>query len=216
MPEWGAGAWSCPWAQQLSHLPTTRRRGLTGHLAPPGGWPQTSGGSSPEAAGVAEGEPGQLQHSQHPGTVPGSCRGVVCREKHPPPLQGTAGALLLSHWGVAGLAPVLFSPAWRGTPPEAHPPWLQRDPGRTVAPIRLLTPPSFISSQGAMSSASSLALQVLSQAPDSAGAERGLGKHLMYLFSHLALSLTNSCWLFLVEKMSQMTFHAYFWKYLLR
>lgn len=59
VPEWGAGAWSCPRAQQLSHLPTTRGRGLTGHLAPPGGWPQASGGSSPEAAGVAEGEPGQ-------------------------------------------------------------------------------------------------------------------------------------------------------------
>lgn len=38
----------------------------------------------------------------------------------------------------------------------------------------------------------------------------------MYLFSHLALSLTNSCWLFVMEKMSQMTFHLYFWKCLLR
>ena len=134
MPEWGAGAWPCPRAQQLSPLPTTRGKGLTGHLARLGPWPRASRRSGPEAAGEAEGEPGQLQRSQHLGAVLGSCRGSSAEGSSPHPCRGLQGSCSWSHWERQGRAPVLFSPAWRSCPSEAHPPRLQRELGRSVAP----------------------------------------------------------------------------------
>lgn len=134
MPEWGAGAWPCPRAQQLSPLPTTRGKGLTGHLACLGAWPRASQRSGPEAAGVAEGGPGQLQRSQHLGAVPVPTGGSSAEGGSPHPCRGLQGSCSWSHRERQGRAPVLFSPAWRSRPSEAHPAWLQRELGRTVAP----------------------------------------------------------------------------------
>lgn len=175
MPEWGAGAWPCPRAQKLSPLPTTRGKGLTGHLARLGAWPRASRRSGPEAAGEAEGEPGQLQRSQHLGAVLGSCRGIVCRRKLPRPLQGTAGELLLVARGAApgrtgsgraGLRSCFPQPGravrLRPTLPGFSGSWAVRWP-LTHPLIPPLCPQGlFISSRGAVSSASWSAFQVLS------------------------------------------------------
>lgn len=134
MPEWGAGAWPCPRAQQLSPLPTTRGKGLTGRLACLGAWPRASQPSGPEAAGVAEGGPGQLQRSQHLGAVPVPTGGSSAEGGSPHPCRGLQGSCSWSHRERQGRAPVLFSPAWRSRLSEAHPAWLQRELGRTVAP----------------------------------------------------------------------------------
>ena len=130
----------------------------------------------------------------------GLCRvpagGSSAEGSTPHPCRGLQGSCSCRTGEWQGRAPVLFSSAWRGLPPEAHPPWLQRELGRTVAPHPSALPSLVHFFTGSRVLGKLVALQVLSRAPDSAGAERGLGKHLMYLFSHLALSLTNSCWFF--------------------